>query len=207
MIRRVRHTGGAAAGPQRLRRRLRRRRTRPVRPAQPRCADRATGSCRAFAGGGAGGPRPPCRRGCATAGSGRPARGCSRRHFGAEVGRLPAASSRASGASEGPALHCGGAARVRSRAIPAAVRRHVWKRDRGCCSDVDGGSGRRCGSRHLLEIDHVVPYALGGSAEPDNLRLLSAAHHRHRHARRGNTSRAAALQCVGRRVVTHLRGQ
>ncbi len=76
--------------------------------------------------------------------------------------------------------------RVRSRAIPVAVRRQVWERDRGCCSYVDRGSGRRCGSRHLLEIDHVVPYALGGSAEPDNLRLLCAAHHRyrHRHARR-----------------------
>ena len=75
--------------------------------------------------------------------------------------------------------------RVRSRAIPVAVRRQVWERDRGCCSYVDRGSGRRCGSRHLLEIDHVVPYALGGSAEPDNLRLLCAAHHRyrHRHAR------------------------
>ena len=75
--------------------------------------------------------------------------------------------------------------RVGSRAIPAAVRRQVWERDLGCCSYVDRGSGRRCGSRHLLEIDHVVPYALGGSAEPDNLRLLCAAHHRyrHRHAR------------------------
>ncbi len=75
--------------------------------------------------------------------------------------------------------------RVRGRAIPAAVRRQVWERDRGCCSYVDRGSGRRCGSRHLLEIDHVVPYALGGSSEPDNLRLLCAAHHRyrHRHAR------------------------
>ena len=75
--------------------------------------------------------------------------------------------------------------RVRNRTIPAAVRRQVWERDRGCCSYVDRGSGRRCGSRHLLEIDHVVPYALGGSAEPDNLRLLCAAHHRyrHRHAR------------------------
>ena len=65
------------------------------------------------------------------------------------------------------------------------MRRQVWERDRGCCSYVDRGSGRRCGSRHLPEIDHVVPYALGGSAEPDNLRLLCAAHHRyrHRHAR------------------------
>ena len=72
---------------------------------------------------------------------------------------------------------------VRRRAIPAAIKRQVWERDRGCCSYVDRDSGRRCGSRHLLQVDHVVPYALGGSADPDNLRLLCAAHHRHRHAR------------------------
>ena len=74
--------------------------------------------------------------------------------------------------------------RVRGRGIPAAVRRQVWEWDRGCCSYVDRGSGRRCGSRHRLEIDHVLPFALGGGAEPENLRLLCAAHHRYRHARR-----------------------
>ena len=72
--------------------------------------------------------------------------------------------------------------RVIGRAIPAAVRREVWERDQGCCSYVDRGSGRRCGSRRLLQVDHVLPYALGGRAEPGNLRLLCAAHHRHRHA-------------------------
>ena len=68
------------------------------------------------------------------------------------------------------------------RAIPAAVKREVWRRDRGRCRYVDRTSGRRCGSQHLLQIDHVVPYALGGAAEPNNLRLLCAAHHRYRHA-------------------------
>ena len=71
------------------------------------------------------------------------------------------------------------------RAIPAAVKRAVWRRDRGRCSYVDRTSGRRCGSQHLLQIDHVVPYARGGAAEPSNLRLLCAAHHRHRHAGAG----------------------
>ncbi len=71
------------------------------------------------------------------------------------------------------------------RAIPAAVKRAVWRRDRGRCSYVDRTSGRRCGSQHLLQIDHVVPYAQGGAAEPNNLRLLCAAHHRHRHAGAG----------------------
>ena len=71
---------------------------------------------------------------------------------------------------------------VRGRTIPAAVKRQVWERDGGCCSYVDRGSGRRCGSRHVVQMDHVRPFALGGSADPGNLRLLCAAHHRHRHA-------------------------
>ena len=69
----------------------------------------------------------------------------------------------------------------RSRYIPAPVRREVWRRDGGCCSFVDPHSGRRCGSRFLLELDHIVPFALGGSAEPGNLRLRCFAHHRFRH--------------------------
>ena len=71
-----------------------------------------------------------------------------------------------------------------SRYIPAAVRREVWRRDQGCCSYVDRHSGRRCGSRYRLEIDHIVPFALGGDAQPANLRLCCEAHHRYRHAPR-----------------------
>ena len=74
---------------------------------------------------------------------------------------------------------------VTGRAIPAAVKREVWRRDRGRCRYVDRTSGRRCGSQHLLQIDHVVPYARGGAAEPNNLRLLCAAHHRYRHVGAG----------------------
>ena len=74
---------------------------------------------------------------------------------------------------------------VPGRAIPAAVKREVWRRDRGRCRYVDRTSGRRCGSQHLLQIDHVVPYACGGGAEPNNLRLLCAAHHRYRHVGAG----------------------
>ena len=74
----------------------------------------------------------------------------------------------------------------RSRYIPAPVRREVWRRDRCCCSYVDPHSGRRCGSRFLLELDHIVPFALGGSAEPGNLRVRCAAHHRFRHRESGS---------------------
>ena len=71
--------------------------------------------------------------------------------------------------------------RASGRAIPAAVKREVWQRDGGRCRYVDPHTGRRCTSRHLLQIDHVLPYTLGGGSDPANLRLLCHAHHRHRH--------------------------
>ncbi len=92
-------------------------------------------------------------------------------------------TSRAAGTSGGSAQAPHRARR--SRYIPAAVRREVWRRDRGCCSYVDPHSGRRCGSRFLLQLDHIVPFALGGSAEPGNLRVRCAAHHRFRHREYG----------------------
>ena len=70
----------------------------------------------------------------------------------------------------------------RSRYIPVAVKREVWRRDQGRCSYVDPHSGRRCGSRYRLEIDHIVPFALGRASEVLNLRLHCGAHHRLRHA-------------------------
>ncbi len=96
----------------------------------------------------------------------------------------PAGAARAAppARTETSAAKAGGAT---GRAIPAAVKREVWRRDRGRCRYVDRTSGRRCGSQHLLQIDHVVPYACGGGAEPNNLRLLCAAHHRYRHAGAG----------------------
>ncbi len=78
------------------------------------------------------------------------------------------------------------------RAIPAAVRRQVWQRDEGGCSYVDPVSGRRCGSSHLLQVDHVFPYALGGGSDPPNLRLLCFAHHRERHAARAHLDSSTA---------------
>ena len=74
------------------------------------------------------------------------------------------------------------------RAIPAAVKQEVWQRDGGRCRCAAPHTGRRCTSRHLLQIDHVLPYGLGGGSDPANLRLLCHAHHRHRHrsARRRN---------------------
>ena len=67
-----------------------------------------------------------------------------------------------------------------TRTIPAAVRRHIWIRDGGRCTYRDPESGRCCGSMHLVQIDHVQPYAMGGAASVENLRLLCGAHNRDR---------------------------
>ena len=63
------------------------------------------------------------------------------------------------------------------RHIPSAVRDKIWSRDKGRCTFVSAG-GRRCNSRHDLEIDHIVPVARGGKSTPDNLRLLCSRHNR-----------------------------
>jgi HNH endonuclease len=61
------------------------------------------------------------------------------------------------------------------RAIPAEVRRAVWKRDRGQCTFI-AESGRCCGSRRRLEFDHIRPLARGGESTVSNVRLLCRAH-------------------------------
>jgi len=62
-----------------------------------------------------------------------------------------------------------------SRYIPKAVARRVKDRDGHCCSFI-GNDGKRCGSTWDLEIDHIVPFACGGTHAENNLRLLCRAH-------------------------------
>ncbi len=62
-----------------------------------------------------------------------------------------------------------------SRHIPAAVRRQVVERDRGKCAYVSP-EGVRCGCEWDVEVDHVLPFSLGGTHELENLRLLCRAH-------------------------------
>ena len=63
----------------------------------------------------------------------------------------------------------------RSRYIPREVRRDVQVRDDERCQFV-APDGTRCGERCYLQIDHVTPFALGGTATAENTRLLCSAH-------------------------------
>ena len=63
------------------------------------------------------------------------------------------------------------------RYVPAAVRDEVFARDGGQCTFV-GANGKRCLSKTALHVDHIKPFALGGSNDASNLRLLCANHNR-----------------------------
>ncbi len=57
-----------------------------------------------------------------------------------------------------------------------SLQREVWKRDKGQCIFADG-HGKRCSAKSHLQVDHVQPWALGGSSRDlGNLRLLCRAH-------------------------------
>jgi 5-methylcytosine-specific restriction endonuclease McrA len=62
-----------------------------------------------------------------------------------------------------------------SRYVPAQVRRAVYERDGARCAHIDT-EGRRCTEQRQLEIDHIVPWALGGPSTVDNLRLACRGH-------------------------------
>jgi hypothetical protein len=53
----------------------------------------------------------------------------------------------------------------------------VFERDGDQCTYVDA-QGRRCSCRSFLELDHVIPFARGGKAVLENLRVRCRAHNR-----------------------------
>jgi hypothetical protein len=77
-------------------------------------------------------------------------------------------------------IHSPPALAVKStRFIPVGLKRETWKKQNEGCAFVSPVNGKRCGSRHRLQIDHIIPYSRGGSSrEAANLRLLCAVHNR-----------------------------
>lgn len=67
----------------------------------------------------------------------------------------------------------------KSRYIKAADARKALERNaESGCEYVDSRSGRRCGSNHQLQRDHVVAYSAGGLNTHENLQMLCAQHNR-----------------------------
>lgn len=66
--------------------------------------------------------------------------------------------------------------KVGSRHMPAVVRRAVHRRDAAQCAFV-AADGRRCTARAFIEYHHArVPYAHGGEATVENIKLHCSAH-------------------------------
>jgi hypothetical protein len=63
---------------------------------------------------------------------------------------------------------------TKTRHIPAAVKREVWKRDNGRCAYV--GAQGRCGEHTFLEYHHILSFAYGGAATTANIELRCRAH-------------------------------
>ena len=92
------------------------------------------------------------------------------------AGESSPSEGRAGNASEGRAASPAPASP--SRAVPAQVKREVWQRDQGRCA-FTSPSGARCTERGLLEFDHIRPFADGGAATVDNVRLLCRQHNQY----------------------------
>ena len=59
----------------------------------------------------------------------------------------------------------------KTRAVPTAIRRALWLRDRGCRFPM-------CSNRRFVHAHHVHHWAHGGRTSLDNLVLLCGFHHR-----------------------------
>ncbi|MDZ7769562.1 MAG: DUF222 domain-containing protein [Woeseiaceae bacterium] len=59
----------------------------------------------------------------------------------------------------------------KSRVVPAAIRRALWARDRGC--RFPG-----CGRKRFVDAHHIEHWSNGGETGLDNLMLLCGEHHR-----------------------------
>ncbi len=69
-------------------------------------------------------------------------------------------------------------AEKRTRNIPAAVKRAVWKRDGARCAFVDG-KGRRCSTTGGLQFHHVNNWARGAEHSVEEIELRCAAHNQY----------------------------
>ena len=66
----------------------------------------------------------------------------------------------------------------RTRHIPAKVRKAVLERDEYKCTYISE-SGKVCGCKWDLEIDHIVTFAEGGEHTLENLRVLCRPHNQY----------------------------
>ena len=72
---------------------------------------------------------------------------------------------------------------VALKSLTPKLKRQVLDRDQSC-QFKDLNTGRICGARRFLEIDHIVPRFAGGTNSADNLRVLCKNHNLYRYQQR-----------------------
>jgi len=69
---------------------------------------------------------------------------------------------------------------VSSRYIPADLKKMLWQKANGVCTyehrDLKTNLIQRCCSKYGLEMEHILPFALGGTHELTNLTLRCRTH-------------------------------
>ncbi len=96
----------------------------------------------------------------------------------AEVNAEPAMAKTENASTLGPDKVARAA--LRSRYISVKAKQEVWRRSGGQCAYIDKTSGKRCTSRHGLEVDHIHEFGMGGSNGIENLRLMCSSHNKFR---------------------------
>jgi len=66
--------------------------------------------------------------------------------------------------------------KIASRYITQEVRKLVWHRDQGKCTYTNPLTNKTCNSTHLIQFEHILPFAKGGAHIPQNLTLHCANH-------------------------------
>jgi 5-methylcytosine-specific restriction endonuclease McrA len=65
------------------------------------------------------------------------------------------------------------------KSITPALRKKILFRDQ-FCQFINANTGKVCGSRHFLEVDHIIPKFVGGDHGAENLRVLCKSHNIYR---------------------------
>ena len=91
-----------------------------------------------------------------------------------QIVRKPELKTRTTLGAENRTSTEGNATRPR-KAIKTSVQNQIFRKYGGRCSHVDI-RGERCSEKRLLQTDHIIAVARGGTGDPENLTLLCRRH-------------------------------